>query len=321
MHLCAHNFNKDIRVIFFKFVFLFFVMQLYSISLYASSTSNPIATFSKEDRFYTVRPDHRECLSPACGGLFVKLVNRKMMRCPDGYRKKECYFGTVEVDIIGLSDGQLSTLNNAIDDSTVLLNAELSTSSEYGALTIRAAWLSVGQKDDGEKVNESNQGKYYSVFNSDIQCLTDPCPTFNALLLNNFRMRSFSQLDVSAVSSEDTDHFEVEQAVDSHTGLLSQGNFGVYSRHGFVFEASDFYLELKAEQNASNQCFIGGCSSHICSDDPSVVTTCEFLEHYPCYRTAVCAVQRNGECAWRIDEKLQQCLEVNSPVHGYGFNK
>lgn len=55
-------------------------------------------------------------------------------------------------------------------------------------------------------------------------------------------------------------------------------------------------------------CFVGGCSSQICSDDPNVVSTCEWREEYGCYKTATCERQATGECGWTETEELRQCL-------------
>jgi len=55
-------------------------------------------------------------------------------------------------------------------------------------------------------------------------------------------------------------------------------------------------------------CYVGGCSSQICSDDPDVITTCEFREEYACYRTATCERQATGQCGWTPTDELNQCL-------------
>lgn len=59
---------------------------------------------------------------------------------------------------------------------------------------------------------------------------------------------------------------------------------------------------------APARCYVGGCSSQICSDRPDVITTCEWRPHYACYRTATCERQANGQCGWTMTPALQQCL-------------
>lgn len=70
--------------------------------------------------------------------------------------------------------------------------------------------------------------------------------------------------------------------------------------------------ENKTEK--TKQCIITGCSSHVCAEE-SVITTCEFLPYYECYKSAVCAVQSNGECGWTMDEDLKQCLALHGATN------
>ena len=58
----------------------------------------------------------------------------------------------------------------------------------------------------------------------------------------------------------------------------------------------------------SEKCFIGGCSSQICSDRTDIVSTCEYREEYACYQTAKCERQGNGECGLTQTSVLTACL-------------
>lgn len=55
-------------------------------------------------------------------------------------------------------------------------------------------------------------------------------------------------------------------------------------------------------------CFVGGCSSQICSENPDAISTCEWREEYGCYRNATCERQASGECGWTDTPELAQCL-------------
>lgn len=59
---------------------------------------------------------------------------------------------------------------------------------------------------------------------------------------------------------------------------------------------------------ASGGCYVGGCSSQICSEDPGAISTCEFKEEYACYKTAKCERQTNGQCGWTETAELNMCL-------------
>lgn len=71
------------------------------------------------------------------------------------------------------------------------------------------------------------------------------------------------------------------------------------------------------DTNAGNQpaqagCYVGGCSSQICSDDPGAISTCEFKEEYACYQNAKCERQASGQCGWTETPDLLMCLEEAS---------
>lgn len=54
-------------------------------------------------------------------------------------------------------------------------------------------------------------------------------------------------------------------------------------------------------------CVVTGCSGQICAEE-EVITTCEFLPHYECYKDASCKVQPDGNCGWTMTEELKECL-------------
>ena len=60
--------------------------------------------------------------------------------------------------------------------------------------------------------------------------------------------------------------------------------------------------------NPNKKCYIGGCSAQLCSDQPDMVSTCEFREQYACYQTAVCERQVSGQCGWTETTELRACL-------------
>ncbi|HEY0010704.1 MAG TPA: hypothetical protein VGB97_02190 [Candidatus Paceibacterota bacterium] len=55
-------------------------------------------------------------------------------------------------------------------------------------------------------------------------------------------------------------------------------------------------------------CFVGGCSAQLCSDTPSMASTCEYRSEYACYRNATCERQASGQCGWTETSELRACL-------------
>ncbi len=76
-----------------------------------------------------------------------------------------------------------------------------------------------------------------------------------------------------------------------------------------VFQAAGSNNDNK--DTMTKKCVAAGCSSQLCvsSDNADMMTTCEFLPQYACYRTALCEVQQTGECGWTETKELQQCLQ------------
>lgn len=58
----------------------------------------------------------------------------------------------------------------------------------------------------------------------------------------------------------------------------------------------------------AGKCYVGGCSSHICSEEPDAMSTCEFREEYACYKTAKCEKQATGKCGWTTTPALKACV-------------
>lgn len=56
-------------------------------------------------------------------------------------------------------------------------------------------------------------------------------------------------------------------------------------------------------------CFVGGCSNQLCTDDPNIGSTCEWLEEYACYQLfGVCEADAGGQCGWVQSQELLDCI-------------
>lgn len=64
------------------------------------------------------------------------------------------------------------------------------------------------------------------------------------------------------------------------------------------------------ESPVAGKCYVGGCSSQICSDTPDAVSNCEYMEVYACYQGATCERQNDGECGWTETSELRACLNA-----------
>lgn len=65
-------------------------------------------------------------------------------------------------------------------------------------------------------------------------------------------------------------------------------------------------------ERESGGCYIGGCSSQLCSESTGMASTCEWRESYACYATATCTRQPDGACGWTETAELKQCLTTSA---------
>jgi eight-cysteine-cluster-containing protein len=67
------------------------------------------------------------------------------------------------------------------------------------------------------------------------------------------------------------------------------------------------------QSNSKKPCVVTGCSGQVCAEE-DIITTCEYIPTYACYKNAKCQRQSNGKCGWTESEELLQCLKANSKI-------
>ena len=74
-------------------------------------------------------------------------------------------------------------------------------------------------------------------------------------------------------------------------------------------------LTSNAFRSDASGCAIGGCSGQLCGEREEIeqiVTTCEWLPHYACFRDARCGrFGPDSACGWEQTPELLACLEEN----------
>lgn len=253
---------------------------------------------------YTVRPDNRKCVSPICGGWYVKAVNQKTQKCPDGSIQNECYVGTDIISIPNLTPEQLLQLKQAMNESNALIEGSISNKLAYGVLVINQAWTSA--------THQQAEGTFLNVKNNGIVCITYPCPSYDGLILNKKIIKSLSDIDLTQVQASSQDLDLAQAAINSNEGLYMAGHYtDVTGPAGTAqgIAATQFYLKLS--NTKPKYCQVTGCSNHICADS-EVLTTCEWRPEYDCYKTASCSANTAGECGWVMDDELKKCLSDTS---------
>lgn len=185
--------------------------------------------------YYTFRPDLRKCMSPVCGGFFVKAVNQKLTRCANGRRQAECYVAS------------LSNKQNFDMSSAVLVQGAIKpkTYPEFGNLGIFAvaAAFSSATETIGKQL-------FVGLENNGIVCITTPCFSVDQYLLNGKKIRTISAIDLEAVGASDELLGEARSIIDRGEVLIASGvnrQTEEVGGKGVAFVAERFYLPIKAQ--------------------------------------------------------------------------
>lgn len=243
--------------------------------------------------FYTVRADLRRCMSPMCGGYFVKRVNEPLTRCANGRYQGECY--VAEIDWHGQSE---------LDSGLAILRGEISSKrysrvGTFGVLRVDESWQAVN--------NSRPTGAFYLVRDSGVRCIAYPCPTYHETELNSSLSRNIAGVDLKGLSSA-----KVTQAMTGTGGVIVAGDhINVKGPGGKSVELKATQVYLRPGKGAAEMkpCIKSGCSSQVCSDQ-SVITTCEWRPEYACYRKAACERQADGNCGFTRTTELSACLSA-----------
>lgn len=67
-------------------------------------------------------------------------------------------------------------------------------------------------------------------------------------------------------------------------------------------------FSVEKREAAAGKCYVGGCSSELCTDAPDAVSSCIYREQFACYKNATCERQASGSCGWTQTAVLQTCL-------------
>jgi hypothetical protein len=68
------------------------------------------------------------------------------------------------------------------------------------------------------------------------------------------------------------------------------------------------YVDTPTTTPAQGNCYVGGCSGQVCSDQPNVSSNCEYRAEYACYQYSRCERQYTGQCGWTPTSAFNSCL-------------
>ncbi len=132
--------------------------------------------------FLFVRRDFRRCVSPLCGGYWVKRTNFSTTRCLDDKFAAECYVADVNLSPLGLEPDTASRLQSDVDAGTAVLRGKLVAGQTFNGTRLASFRASEGWK---ALSSAAPTGTFYKVTDSGIRCVRTPCPSLHAAKLNS----------------------------------------------------------------------------------------------------------------------------------------
>lgn len=186
--------------------------------------------------YFTFRPDFRKCVSPLCGGIFVKAVNQKLTRCANGHMQEECYVATI------------TSRGNLDFTSAALLNGHIKRQTfpgfgNLGTFVLEAAY--------GSATTTAGTGKFVGLENNGIVCITSPCFSMDQYLLNRKKIRAISGFDLEQIGASE-DVINQARAIMANGGVLIASGVNKQVEElagpGITFVADQIYLPLPDSQ-------------------------------------------------------------------------
>src|SRR5713226_1684337 len=247
---------------------------------------NSISPINSTSTFYSLRRDLRRCVSPLCGGYFVKRVNLSSTRCANGRFMSECY--VAGIDWHGRPHNDIAHL--LVRGSIVA--KRFGKFGNLGELRVSESWTMISDRQP--------VGTYYLVRDRGVRCIAFPCPTHHEAKLNSSFNRNIAGVNLEGAGLGENNAPVAYAAMTGPDGVIVTGNDVVVTGPGgrsFELKATQVYVRKKPENSSMKPCIKTGCSSQVCSDH-NVITTCEFRPEYACYQKAVSERQTDGNCGF-----------------------
>jgi hypothetical protein len=198
--------------------------------------------------YFLLTRDLRRCISPLCGGYWVRAVNRVTTRCADGTLGSRCYVAEADFEAAG---GQPVIERNGIVVRGAIQSSVYANFGNLGRFVADGAWVPVSANDP--------TGAFFRVADNGIRCITEPCFSADAELLNTNVRASISSVDLARAGASDQE-LEAANAAIASGELIASGALGLYSGNagvGIELTASQVFLPAAERCYSNDDCQVG----------------------------------------------------------------
>jgi hypothetical protein len=189
--------------------------------------------------YYLTRADPRLCPSPMCGGIWVELLNAGETVCGDGARQEQCYAASADLTRLPVDEKGRVQLQGLIAEGRAVVRGRLVRGLVEGfpdldTFVVSEVWTA-----------SSSLGRARGVFrrlrDSGIRCVTTPCFSIRAAVLNSRRFENVSGVDLSRTGAPRAERQRALAEIDGR-GLIAAGRIVGRTTGGRAFVATQFYV-------------------------------------------------------------------------------
>ena len=193
--------------------------------------------------YYTARQDLRKCISPLCGGIFVKSVNMRLTKCADGSYQAECYVASANWEKLGFDPFSVDL--GLYFTTPILLKGEL-IPHIYGGFGNLGEF--VASEAYRPATNNPAEGIFAALKNKGIYCITTPCFSIDEFVLNSNKTGVISGFDLNPSGASAKDISTAYSLFANNAPLIVVGHNEKRQEMtgmGVVFIANQFYLPIQ----------------------------------------------------------------------------
>lgn len=188
--------------------------------------------------YYLGRGDPRLCPSPICGGIWVKLVNRDKTTCGDGIARPECYAASIDLRLMRNTEEARGRLSQLIAEGRALARGKLVRGRVQGFPDL--AVLVVSEVWTASSSAARPQGIFRQLHDNRVRCVTTPCFSIRAAVLNTRLHADISDVDLDSSGAPMREQRRAHKRIAAD-GLIATGRV-VREGAGRAFVATQFYV-------------------------------------------------------------------------------
>ena len=238
-------------------------------------------------------------------GFTLARLNRATTVCHDGSTKAACWTPVLDWSethvAVAVQQKLLAAAGKNAGTGGVygVVRGRFAKTPSQGRFVVTEAWIA-----EGEGLAD---GVFARIVDNGVRCITAPCPSMTEKGLNGSSTAAIAALDFSVAGLSPHEIAAFQANVADPSGILVAGFRYTDHENGHAAKGrtvTNAYHRL-ADADA---CYHAGCSHQVCSDNPSLITTCQWQPEYACYQQATCERQTDGACGFTASAALDSCL-------------